>query len=207
MLLNLEELTKKYKLNISGVLHIGAHFGEENTIYDKLEIQNRIFFEPLKSNFEILKKNIPSVYRLVKKALGNDNKNISMYVETANKGQSSSILEPLIHLKQYPHIKFETTEEVEMIRLDDFEYERNDFNFINIDVQGYELEVFKGGVETLNFIDYIMCEINRAEVYKNCVKIDELKKFLSTYGFELVEETWDGNTWGDGLFIKNKKIR
>ena len=78
----------------------------------------------------------------------------------------------------------------------------NDYNFINIDVQGYELEVFKGAVNTLKNIDYIISEINRDEVYANCAKVDDLKNFLSQYGFELVEETWDGQTWGDGLFIK-----
>lgn len=202
MLLNLENLIKKYNLQIKGVLHIGAHFGEENSVYEKIGIENRIFFEPLESNFEILKKNISEKYQLVKKALGNENKKITMYVERANQGQSSSILEPHIHLKQYPHITFEDREEVEMIKLDEFEFDIKKYNFINIDVQGYELEVFKGGKKVLESINYIMCEINRDEVYKNCAKIDDLKNFLSGFGFELVEETWDGYTWGDGFFIK-----
>jgi FkbM family methyltransferase len=202
MLLNLENLIKKHSLEIKGVLHIGAHFGEENSVYEKIGIENRIFFEPLESNFEILKKNVSEKYQLVKKALGNENKKITMYVEKANQGQSSSILEPHIHLKQYPHIIFEDREEVEMIKLDEFEFDIKKYNFINIDVQGYELEVFKGGKKVLESIDYIMCEINRDEVYKNCTKIDDLKNFLSGFGFELVEETWDGYTWGDGFFIK-----
>jgi FkbM family methyltransferase len=204
MLLNLDNLVKKYNLNIKGVLHVGAHFGEENSAYDRLNITNRIFFEPLESNFKVLKNNISEKFQIVKKALGNENKKVSMYIETANKGQSCSILEPLIHLQQYPHIKFESTEEVEMIRLDDFEFEKNNYNFMNIDVQGYELEVLKGSENTLNSIEYIMCEINRDEVYKNFAKINELKDFLSIYGFILVEETWDGYTWGDGFFIKEK---
>jgi hypothetical protein len=138
-------------------------------------------------------------------ALGNENKSMSMYVETANSGQSSSILKPVIHLQQYPHIKFDNTEEVEMRRLDDMDLDVQNFNFINIDVQGYELEVFKGGVKTLENIDFIMSEINRDEVYENCTKIDELTDFLSKFGFEFVEQTWDGGTWGDGFFIKNKQ--
>ena len=67
-----------------------------------------------------------------------------------------------------------------------------------------ELEVFKGAEKLLNNIDYIMSEINRDEVYEGCAKIDELKEFLSPYGFELVEEDWAGRTWGDGLFVKKK---
>jgi FkbM family methyltransferase len=204
MLLDLISLNEKYKMNIKGVAHIGAHFGEENTIYDRLNIKNRIFFEPLSSNFNTLKNNLGEVYPLYKVALGNENKKINMNVETANSGQSSSILNPKLHLTQYPHILFESTEEVEMMRLDDMGLNFDEINFINIDVQGYELEVFKGSEKTLNKIDYIMSEINRDEVYENCAKIEQLKEFLTPYGFELVEETWVGGTWGDGLFVKKQ---
>lgn len=191
-------------MKINGVLHIGAHFGEENDVYNNLGIEKRIFFEPLSSNFRVLKNNIGENYTLMNIALGNENKKISMNVETANSGQSSSILNPILHLIQYPHIKFETTEDVDMKRLDDLDIDLSSFNFINIDVQGYELEVFRGAEKTLHNIDYIMSEINRDEVYQNCARIEQLIDFLSPYGFELVEQTWDGGTWGDGFFIKNK---
>jgi len=204
MLLNLTSLVNKYNVKIGGVLHIGAHFGEENGVYTELGIEKRIFFEPLTSNFRTLKNNIGENHTLLNFALGNENKRILMNVETANSGQSSSILNPILHLVQYPHIKFETTEEVEMKRLDDLNLDLSEFNFINIDVQGYELEVFKGAEKTLHNIDYIMSEINRDEVYQNCARIEQLIDFLSPYGFELVEQTWDGGTWGDGFFIKNK---
>lgn len=202
MLIDLERIVKKYNLQINGVIQIGAHFGEENNIYNNLNIKNRIFFEPLESNFNVLKYNLGDKYELYKLALGNDNKEIEMFVEEANLGQSSSILKPELHLKQYPHIVFNKKEIVQMKRLDDINIDLSKFNFINIDVQGYELEVFKGGKNTLNNIDYIMAEINRDEVYENCTKINDLIRFLKPYGFELVEENWEGITWGDGFFIK-----
>jgi hypothetical protein len=125
-----------------------------------------------------------------------------MLVESNNLGQSSSILEPKLHLQQYPNIVFDSKEEVEMKKLDDLNIDLENYNFINIDVQGYELQVFCGGKNTLSKIDYIISEVNRAELYKDCVKINELEDFLKDYGFELVEVNWVGNTWGDALFIK-----
>ena len=89
-----------------------------------------------------------------------------------------------------------------MARLDDLGIDFDKYNFISIDVQGYELEVFKGAQNSLRHIDYIVSEINKAELYENCAKVDELVEFLVPYGFELVEENWIGGTWGDGLFIK-----
>jgi len=194
----------KYGFDIRGVIHIGAHHGQENVIYEELKIQNRIFFEPIKSNFDVLRKNISDDHILVNKALGNSNKQVKMFRENNNQGQSSSILKPKVIKNQYPWIKFESEEVVEMIKLDDVEFDRKKFNFINIDVQGYELEVFKGAQKTLDSVDYIISEINREELYENCTQIEELEEFLSKYNFKLVETNWGGGTWGDAIFIKNK---
>ena len=50
MLLDLREICKKIPRPIVGVIHIGAHYGEENEVYEDLEIHNRMFFEPLSSS-------------------------------------------------------------------------------------------------------------------------------------------------------------
>jgi hypothetical protein len=91
---------------------------------------------------------------------------------------------------------------VKIKKLDSFIDTVGKYNFINIDVQGYELEVFKGGSEYLNSVDYIMTEVNRDEVYKGCPMVEELDEFLKPYGFERVETTWDGITWGDAFYVK-----
>jgi FkbM family methyltransferase len=202
MLLNLKSLVVKHNLKIKGVLHIGAHFGQEFKTYKHLGITNVMFFEPLQSTFENLKENIGNEAILVNTALGNMIGEIEMYTETSNQGQSSSILEPEYHLIQHPNIRFTDKELVKITKLDTFIENKDDYNFINIDVQGYELEVFKGGTEFLKNIDYIMTEVNRAELYKNCAKVEELDLFLGDFGFERVETTWDGVTWGDALYKK-----
>lgn len=206
MLLDFKTLYNKYNLNIKGVIHIGAHYGQEYKIYEKYNIINIIFFEPLPHIYNILKNNIGEKDNIifVNKALGNETKKVEMYVEQVNKGQSSSILEPYIHLQQYPHIVFNEKILVDMIKLNDYPFDINKYNFINIDVQGYELEVFKGATKIFDNIDYIMTEVNRDEVYKNCVRINKLDDFLHNYNFERVEVTWDGKTWGDAFYIKSK---
>ena len=204
MLLDFDHLVSKYEMKIKGVLHIGAHYGQEHNLYKRHGIENISYFEPLVSNFEKLNENINDGSSLYRVALGNENKKVSMFVETANQGMSSSILEPKIHLSQYPHIKFESTEEVDMRRLDDMGINENDYNMIVIDVQGYEMEVFKGSTNFLNKIDYIFSEINNVHLYENGTLLPDLIDFLSKYNFKLVEENWAGETWGDGFFIKIK---
>lgn len=201
MLLDLIEINTKLSKPINGVLHIGAHYGEENRIYDNLRIQNRIYFEPLLSNFNVLKQHVGD-WPCYNFALGEESMQAEMFVESANKGQSSSLLQPGTHIQQYPHIQFNQTELVEVKRLDDILFDRSLFNFISIDVQGYELKVFKGAVETLSHIDYIMSEVNRDEVYINCAKVWELDEFLGNFGFKRTITTWDGLTWGDAFYEK-----
>jgi FkbM family methyltransferase len=207
MLLDFNGILRKYNMEINGVLHIGAHYGEEHSLYKMNNINKIVYFEPLKNNFQVLESKVGSDATLYNIALGAEEKEIEMFVETANNGQSSSILEPALHLVQYPGIVFHDREMVQMKRLDDvIDNSNKEYNFINIDVQGYELEVFKGATETLKNVDYIIAEINRDEVYKNCAKIDELCQFLGQFGFVFVEQNWVGGTWGDGLFVKKNKL-
>ncbi len=202
MLLNLDNLKQKYDLKIKGVLHIGAHVGQEFGTYQRLGIDNVMFFEPVPSTFQRLKENVGDKAILVNTALGNIIGEVEMFTETVNQGQSSSVLEPEHHLVQHPNIQFTGRQNVAITKLDTFIEHKDKYNFINIDVQGYELEVFKGGAEYLNTIDYVMTEVNRAELYKGCARIEELDAFLGGYGFERVETTWDGGTWGDAFYVK-----
>ena len=101
MILDFNQLLRKYNMNINGIIHIGGHYGEEHYLYKQNNIKNIVYFEPLKSNFEVLKNNVKDDALLYNIALGNDDCDIEMNVETANNGQSSSILEPDLHLLQY----------------------------------------------------------------------------------------------------------
>jgi FkbM family methyltransferase len=203
MILQFNELCSKYSLNIKGIIHIGGHHGQEYDLYKQLNIPI-LFFEPLTNNFSILKSKTQHDNNVIlyQCALGNENRIITMNVETVNQGQSSSILKPKKHLDQYPHITFDFTEEVNMFRLDDLDINLSKYNFINIDVQGYELEVLKGSFNLLKNIDYIISEVNNDEVYENCAKVEELDSFLNQFNFQRTETNWIGGMWGDAFYIK-----
>ena len=203
MILSFPDIVKKYTMNISGVIHIGAHYGEEINSYLNQGVKDIVLFEPLLENFNVIERNVSNLDANIighQVALGNDNRNIQMHL-ASNNLESSSILKPKLHLIQHGHITFNGTEEVEMKKLDDFNYQT--YNFINMDVQGYELEVLKGATETLKFVDYVYCEVNRDEVYEGNAMIEDIDNFLQQYNMKRVETSWwdDGN-WGDALYIK-----
>lgn len=204
MLKPLPEIIAEFGLNIRGVIHIGGHRGQEYVYYKDIGLANVVFVEPQPDNFNILSQNVGKECLLFKTALGNFEGKTEMFTESANQGQSSSLLKPHKHLTQYPNIVFNGKIEVSVTKLDLLMLDHSLYNFINIDVQGYELEVFKGGIETLKSIDYIYAEVNRAELYKGCALVDEVDKFLAGCGFKRVETWWDGVTWGDALYIKGE---
>ena len=189
-------------MDIKGIIHIGGHYGEELQDYIDNGIQNVMVFEPLSDNFNVLSEKASDLNANIEGyqiALGSKKGKATMYVSD-NEAQSSSILKPAIHLTHHPHVKFPTTEEVEVDLLD--EYDCKDYNFINMDVQGYELEVLKGATETLKQIKYVYCEVNRAEVYEDNALVEEIDDFLGEYGMVRKQTDWAGDIWGDALYIK-----
>ena len=193
-------------MNVKGIIHIGAHYGEEIQEYVDNGIQKITVFEPLSKNFEVLAERLQNVNADIQGyqvALGSQKGTATMYL-SSNQAQSSSILKPKEHLEHHPDVTFNGTEEVEVSVLDD--YDLGDVNFINMDVQGYELEVLRGGKETLNNVDYVYCEVNRGEMYENNAMIDDIDEYLGEYGFERVETYWPETwyKWGDALYIKKK---
>ena len=95
MIIELDSLVKKYNPTITGFVHVGGHYGQEYNDYKTFNVPI-IFFEPLANNYSVLKTTIGEDTDVItyQCALGNENKLIDMNVETANNGQSSSILKP-----------------------------------------------------------------------------------------------------------------
>ena len=199
MLLDFNALKAQHNVNINGVIHVGGHIGDELEEYRGIE--NIIIFEPQKHCYDqlVAKANridLPGTF--VNKALGNFVGEAEITSDPT--GLTGSLLEPGL-VVDYPDIVFSEKFMVEVSRMDDEIPADHPYNFLNMDVQGYELEVLKGGLTTLEKIDYVMTEVNRAEVYKKCAMMWELTELLEEYGFKPVAEAWHGD-WGDAFYVK-----
>ena len=207
MLIKLDYLIYKYGLKINGISHFGAHLGQEVSNYKELGIKNIHLFEPQKSIFKELEKkfmNDPDV-SLYNFGLGSEDKSVKINLSPNNEGMSASILDPEKHKKFYPDIEFIGTEEIDIKIYDKLIIDK--VNFLNIDVQGYELHALKGSILALQkFIDYIFIEVNREELYEGSVLVDDLDIFLERYNFIRVETKWVNRfiPWGDAIYIKKE---
>ena len=58
-------------------------------------------------------------------------------------------------------------------------------DLIKLNVQGYELEVMRGGNNCLNYAKWILCEVNFEEYYKGQSLFHEVVAFLAEHRFRL----------------------
>ncbi|MBA3830075.1 MAG: FkbM family methyltransferase [Taibaiella sp.] len=197
MLIPFDKIIKKYRMNITGIIHCGGHTGEEDPDYLRHNISKRHYFEPAIEAYNTLVLNTPTAnhYNV---ALGSREGVGQMYIETFNNGQSNSLLKPGTHLKSYPLITFDEIREVPIMTLDSFNI--TGCNFINLDTQGTELDILKGATNTLLGIDYVYTEVNTADVYEGCGRVDDIDNFLLE--FERVETVMTGDFWGDAFYIR-----
>lgn len=192
MLLDYDEIIKKYNIKLTGVIHVGGHVGEEIPLYKK-QTNNIHIFEPLEECFNRIDPTV-NKYNV---ALGSKQQILPFNV--ANNYQSSSFLKPKTHLQEHTWVHFyEGQRMIQMNTLDS--YNITDCNLLNLDVQGYELEVLNGGIQTLSSIDYIFTEINEKELYENCAQLKQLDAFLSD--FTRAETAMTDHGWGDAFYIK-----
>jgi FkbM family methyltransferase len=206
MLLNFNEIVNKYGTP-RGVIHIGAYLMEERSDYVSKGIDNIIWIE---AN--------PKVYSEIEFVNSNENEKAFNYaisdvdnqfvkLNVTNNGQSSSILELDKHKIHHPHIHVTNVIEVETKRIDTLFREKNvnieNYDFVNIDIQGAELLAMRGFGASIAKMKYIYTEINTASIYRNCALVSEIDEYLENFGFRRVETFMTEFEWGDALYIRD----
>jgi FkbM family methyltransferase len=206
---NFNQVKKSYDIKAKKIAYIGANEGQEVedlvSTFNNSEIH---LFEPQAEPFEKLIKKYDNWENLnfYNFGLGSEKKEVELYVNSNNNNMSSSVLKPKEHLRYHPGVEFGGKELIKIQKFSNLNIQ--DINFLNLDVQGYELEVLKGFEDYLMDVDYIICEVNRKELYENCVLVGELDKYLKGYNLIRVQTKWYEKTipWGDAFYIRKSEI-
>ena len=158
-------------------------------------------------------------------ALGEFNESKELYI--TNHPMCSSLYKPnedlisLYHNFEAAYLKSKTT--IETITLDNFLETNNigSLDFIKIDVQGAELDIFRGGKKALKDVLKIVCEVEFIHHYENQPLFGDVCKFLN--GYDLMFNKFLGiagrslrpivfnsdknfasqHIWSDAIFIKH----
>lgn len=214
MLLPFDHLFSKYRIQSTGVLHIGASVGQEAEAYFKQGITEVIWIEALPELIPRLTERVADFPQMKSTVLEACVSNVSgqevMFNITSNEGQSSSFLEFGTHAKEHPSVKVIDRIKLVTWRVDEllasFNLTVGPSWFVNIDVQGCELLVLNGMGKLLWDFDVVYTEVNRAFLYKNCCLVGEMDAFLAAKGFVGVDEHWTNHGWGDKAYVRKSVL-
>ena len=194
-------------LGINTIIDVGANRGQFLSKYLQ-HFPNAIFycFEPLLSEFQLLQNKFGQLrgnITLVNCALGNKEGKIIFHHHKHS--SSSSILNTTDKCSElYPQTKDQKDIEVNITKIDtyykDILTEHNKNVLLKIDVQGFELEVLKGGIKTLSMISACLLEINFMNLYSNQTNFTEIHEMLNKNGFEYAG-AMDQNFNDEGLLV------
>ena len=195
-----------------GVLHLGAHKGQEADLYELLG-KKVIWIEAIPKIFHILRDNLEyfnnqQAYCLL---LGDvDNVERSFFISN-NDSQSSSLFKfskNTLNGKYFSHVKLKMRDKIilKMSKLDSFVKENNinisEYNYWVVDLQGAELLALKGAENSLKFCEALIVEVSKVDIYDSGVLWLELKNWLIQRNFYPVSEPSEEHS--DILFKKKQ---
>lgn len=211
MLITVRDLHRHYKIQPMGVLHVGAHLAEEADAYlfAGWAKQNKIIWiESQPQLIAELRKKLNINFHEVIEATVWSKSAEKLTFKITNNSQSSSLLNLGTHELTYPEVKVVSNYEIETTTLKDLFPSEITFDFINLDIQGSELEALKGFGKIPSSIKWIYAEINKEYVYENCATVDELDEYLREQGLYRVATQWAiKKGWGDALYARPNSIK
>ena len=200
---------------ILSVIQVGASAGQEVPIFRTEGIQAGLFIEPIDDVFELLCSacsKFESYTPLKSIVCSVDGLECDFYL-ASNSGMSSSIYAPGEHLLSYPTIGFRPPVKVKGYTLDTLVKRVRSvstglpetFDLIYIDVQGAELDVFKGATEALYHSRYIYTEIGSGGGYVGESRFESLISFLNHHNFRLLALEFSAVTgYGNAFFFNTR---
>ena len=203
-------------IQLNGVIHVGAHRGEEINEYGDLGAKTVIWVEANPEVFDEMcimltnaEANIDShAFQYAASTEDHGTAEFNRYYGpdaghlVGNKG-CSSLLKAEGRFEEW----YKDTIEVETITIDTLLEEEGfnveDFQLLNMDVQGAELMVLRGSEKVLDNVKWITTEATWEDPdYIDNVMYDELKSFLESKGFVETQIIPHAENWGDVLFVK-----
>ena len=210
-MIDIRKLLQAQGIQPRGVIHVGAHEGEELAEYLSIGFQRILFVEANPIVFQKLQANTKGQARvhLANVAISNCSGTVTLHVTSMD--QSSSILPLKLHQTIYPSIQVTNTVEVPSRSLDELLPELGldpaDFNFLHLDIQGAEYLALQGAEKTLRDIEAINTEVNFAELYAGCGLIAQLEEHLGARGFNRIAMARPYHpTWGDAFYVRRRLV-
>lgn len=203
MLIPARHLRRYFGVSPRGVLHVGAHLGEEVEDYHKNKFGRVLWVEAQKKIIAELRSRVEPFGDSVFEGIVWSSSDVELVLNITNNSVSSSLYKLEMHRDLYPDVDYAAQERVRTVRLDELIPSREPFDFLNLDIQGAELEAIKGLGDLLENITWIYSEVNRDNLYAGIPLLPELDRFLEGQGFKRVVSVWVAKQWGEALYVRS----
>lgn len=172
-----------------GVIHIGAHTGEERILYKRCGLKV-LWVEAIPRVFETLQKNIQGYKnQTAANALITDKDGEFYDFKVSNNGASSSIYDFKDHEELWPEVKMSETIRLKsktlVSLLAEMKLSASDYDALILDVQGAELVVLKGVAPVIKNMRFVQTEAADFELYKGSCTVDMLVSAMADWGFKV----------------------
>lgn len=188
----------------SGILHVGAHFGQEAERYDRLNLPV-IWVEGNPETHAVLVERLaPFPMQQSKLGLvGRENREAADFYIANNEGGSSSIYPFSPGSAEENKIGMAGSRQIPMVRLNTLvsEKEIRGLSHWVLDVQGAELEALVGAGSYLAQCQTLEIEVSLREVYEGGVQFADLEKWLNSQGFVSLWDPPPNSHW-EHLFFR-----
>lgn len=212
----LEVLKREHGILPAGIIHVGANTGQEIPIYRRSGIRPVVLIEPQAVQFDQLSRaagETPGFYPLRTCLSDVADKSIEFHV-ASNGGKSSSYLRPAVHMDIYPDVTFNRTETMVTDTLDraisrlcrEHDLRPESFEYICLDTQGSEMDILRGGTETLAHARYVFTEVNFGNLYAGDTGLYKTIDLMRGWDFDLYHLSMKAGGWGDALFMRGRAL-
>jgi len=198
----MERLSKQaFEPNL--ILDVGAYHGEYAHLCRRVWPNSFVVcIEPQSSAVKVLESRIDNKMAVYNTLLGAEERNAVPFreVETA----SSVLVE---HIDKSHPVVLHPMRTIDSILSSDFDGQSIDL--LKLDVQGYELEILKGGERSLKAVQVILVEVNLLDIHEKVPLLSELVTWLKDRNFiafdicGLTRRPLDQALWqADMLFVQ-----
>lgn len=210
------KIIKHFEIDL--LFDIGANVGQYAKKMRNLGYNKKIIsFEPLKADFEILKRAASTDKQWIVNNCALGHEDTVGFINISGSSDNSSILNMLPkHSESKAGLSYIAKQEIEIKKLDtifgSFVESENKI-MLKIDTQGYEKNVIDGALESLKRISVIQLEMSLVPLYEGEMLIAEMIKYLENKGFHLfsLENGHYNRQTGqllqaDGIFINQRLV-
>ena len=201
---------ERLNVGVKGVIHVGMYDFVEHYCYTKLVGDKVIGVEANKFVYDTMSKPIADrcgylsfnecVYSedgLEKQFfLAND-------CSTLNPVEYSDHLSMKLRGGSYVDV---TTKKLSTL-IEENNIDMNQYDFLNIDAEGAELEILKGFEDNLKYINMIFLETSLDDRNNTGASHDVIVEWLKERNFSLAEmsDSYQDERWGDSIFLRNDR--